>query len=600
MPSLQKRRKILSLTAYFLTAVFFVFVQQYQATLALLDYKNMADFDPKWLPCNLLVMAVPFLVLFFISRRLDVTTLVSAILVAVLSYANYNVLLYHGSPFFASDIFSIGAALDVAGGYRPVLDQRAMLIWNILFGELAVWLLLYGTQKCWFRRKFSFPVPLVSLAADVLAVYLVFFSPMTLFPKNLIGWSWEICVIEYGYPLCLTNSVSSLLHPYEVPEGYNAEAIQVSPAVPGGDERPDLIVILNETLCDISQYADVPESRALFEKMAAIPGVSGGYAVCSLIGGGTNNTEFELLTSNSMTSLKLSAPFSSLSMANRNSVVSYLNQLGYTTTAMHPCEPANYGRNRAYPDLGFDYAILGDAHFHFEAYGNRGWRDVDNYQDMMNWYESLPEDPRFVYLLTYQNHGGYNRNPSELDTITIQTEQFGKHTEQINEYLTSIEQSVDAFEALTQQLSAQERPVVVLMVGDHAPSFLRKLPSASDLSEAQREILLRTVPYYFWSNIPLQEDVIGTYASMTDLIPMLLKAAGMPTSSFYETILELNRQIPVRTYSGHYRDAQGNTGVIAENSQYQAAVRNYQFLMYDHLRNGSDQKYQPPLSQKDG
>lgn len=73
-----------------------------------------------------------------------------------------------------------------------------------------------------------------------------------------------------------------------------------------------------------------------------------------------------------MSILNLSAPFSSMSMKGVNSIVSYLKQLGYTTTGMHCASAVNYSRNRAYPELGFDNVVLGgDSFQYYQGHGSR-------------------------------------------------------------------------------------------------------------------------------------------------------------------------------------------------------------------------------------
>ena len=115
---------------------------------------------------------------------------------------------------------------------------------------------------------------------------------------------------------------------------------------------PDIILILNESLCDISYYSTVDEGAEVLAPIHQIPGIISGYSVASLIGGGTNNSEYELLTSNSMAGLSISAPFLVLNMENTNSIVSYLGNYGYYSVAMHCGAKTNYGRNRAYPAIG--------------------------------------------------------------------------------------------------------------------------------------------------------------------------------------------------------------------------------------------------------
>ena len=78
-----------------------------------------------------------------------------------------------------------------------------------------------------------------------------------------------------------------------------------------------------------------------------------GKVVGTSVGGSTNNTEYELLTSNSLHLLTMAAPFNYLNLRRETkNIVSYLKPPGYTSLAMHCESGSNYSRNRANPELG--------------------------------------------------------------------------------------------------------------------------------------------------------------------------------------------------------------------------------------------------------
>lgn len=584
----QCKKKSIEWGRFILVAAIFLFLQQFQLTVCLRPNKTILFMNLKWVLLNMAIVSIPFFTLLCFVRRLNVATILTSILFTLLSLINYHVLAYHGAPFFAEDIFSIGTALNVAGGYKYLVNKNTNITICIFLIEAGLWLIL-NYKANWFRRKGPGKVYAIPLLANTLLVYILLLSPLTLFPQNLISWSWAKAVPEYGYGITLCNSAYSMTHMVSEPEGYNVDTVMAESATEGNGNRPDIIIILNESLYDINQYADLPESEALFQTMDAIAGVIRGNSVCSLIGGGTNNSEYELLLSNSMALLELSAPFSAMSMKNVNSIVSYLNGLDYTTVGMHCCNASNYARNRAYKELGFDHVVLGpDAFQHQEGNGKRQWLDSGNYQDMLDWYDSCDDGPRMMYLLTYQNHGGYEQNEESLDTIHIQSDQYGDLTDDINEFLSSLEKSVTAFAQLIAELNSRDRPVVLLMVGDHAPPFIREMQAREGMNYAQREIASRTVPYYIWSNISLDDTVISYHTTMTDLVPMVLKASGMPTSMYYETILEMNRAVPVRIGSRYYVDANGTISEFTKDADYYGLINNYYYMEYNNIMKDDD------------
>ncbi|MDO4492176.1 MAG: LTA synthase family protein [Lachnospiraceae bacterium] len=559
-----------------------LYLQQFQLTCGLRVAKRLILMEPGWVLLNMLIVACPYLLLYLITGRRTIAIAVNGILCTLFSLINYHVLVYHGSPFFAQDIHSIKTAVEVAGGYKFLFRLTTLSSLVIFLVEMVLFLWLIKRKIPLHEKKARLAAGIKS-AVCICGLYLLFFSPIALFQNNLITWSWEQEVLTYGYGVCFCNSLYSLSHVIIEPEGYQEEMIQEQKAKVEDCTTPDIILILNETLCDISVYADVPESRELFRQMEEIPGVIAGQAISPMVGGGTNDTEFELLTSCSTSLLSMSAPFTTMSMEGIDNVVAWLKEYQYSTTAMHCRLASNYSRNRAYKDLGFDQLILGQENFrYFSTNGNRECLDSDNYKDLLEQYDQAGDNPRMMYLLTFQNHGGYDQNEPEEDSIKTEMD-YQAYTQEVNEYLSSIAYSVSAFQELIRTLDAQERPVVVLMVGDHAPSFLSDLPAKEGITDREAEICLRTVPYYIWSNQPLDTSCLSKNASMTDMLPMVLAAANMPRSAFHETVLQLNQTLPVRLKSGICMDNRSQIIELGNDPEYEQLLKNYQYLEYQML-----------------
>lgn len=411
----------------FLEILVFLYLQQFQLSYsATVGLKSNLLIALPWVLINMLIVALPFMIGLFISKKIKWAMIFNIITITILSLINYHILLFHGSPFLAGDILSIPTALNVISEYNVVLDSIVFRLLGICFIEILVWYLVYFKLKnknhidLIFKRKHT----LLLFLLNICCLFTLFFSPIAYFNKSLFSWSWGPAMNQYGYGVCFLNSMYVINNHYSEPENYNADSIvcEISDDISAVNSNgsPDIILILNETLANLDVYVDMKESQDLFSKINNIDGIISGYTVSSLIGGGTNNSEYELLTSNSMQVLTLSAPFLSLNMAESTSIVSYLNELNYTTVGMHCGNSVNYNRNNAYVDIGFDLIKLGKEDFnYYSKNGNRPWKDLDNYKDMIQTYESLDDNPRFMYLLTYQNHGGYEQNDDNLDIIKV-------------------------------------------------------------------------------------------------------------------------------------------------------------------------------------
>ena len=80
-----------------------------------------------------------------------------------------------------------------------------------------------------------------------------------------------------------------------------------------------------------------------------------GYALSSVFGAKTPNSEWEFMTGNSMAFLPSgSVVYQQYISKTPTSIVSNLKNGGYTCVAMHPYYETGWSRNAVYPDLGFD------------------------------------------------------------------------------------------------------------------------------------------------------------------------------------------------------------------------------------------------------
>ena len=524
-------------------------------------------------------------------QKWQVSMAVTAVLVTVWSIANFYVVKFHGSPLLFSEFANFGTAMNVIGGYTLAWERR--LTWMVLLGlaELAAAGLLALCRKRG-GRFWNWREALLSLAAFggvTLLLWLCLFVWQKPKPRETIAWTWREGVEGYGYPAVIVEDVDRSIHYLRQPEDYSPDHLDglqpVSARVPAS--CPDIILIINETFFDPADYMDLTTDVDYMADYYGIEGAVYGRAVIPSVGGGTNNTEFEVLTGNSMALLTRYAPFNYVSLnSDETCAPRYLKALGYRSAALH-CEPAsNYSRNRAYPAMGFDTVVMGNENFLCRNYGNRRNLDEDNYQDMLRVGESLGDGPRFLYLLTFQNHGGWEANDESFDTVHV-GEDYGDLTDDLNEYLTSIQVSGTAFRSLTEQLAASDRPTVVCMLGDHAPSFIGRLPARSDFSDTEKQIRQRMVPYVIWSNFDLDLPEQTDYASAVDLMAMVYRAASLPTSAYQDEILKLHDLVPIRTPNGFYRDAAGEMGSV-QGSPYEQAVQTYYELEYNALYRGSD------------
>ncbi len=539
---------------------------------------------------NILSLWLLLTLLMVVFNRPHIAALVWSILSFGIAFANYYILLYHGAPLTVHLLKNTATALDVIGSYHLYLDKFSITIllgFAICIGAVIV-LWKQNKGKSMLPTKSRIYVAVGCIVLLTVNIYLGIFSSISFKPKHSVQFSWASSAGNYGF-LALQleshfqeKSFSFSLENYseqDVLDAYNNTIAQTQPTTT--EEYPDIILILNECFYDLEKLVDLETNISPLENYYKIENAIKGYAVVPGDGGGTNRSEYELLTSISTDLLPHQTPFHTVNLDDHASIVSLLKEHGYETYAAHCATSGNYNRSQAYPALGFDHAYF-DLDFNgLEKYGNRANTDESTYKNLINWYEQPSDHPKFMYLLTYQNHGGWEQNPEELDTVKVKND-FGDYTGQVNEYLSSLRLSDLELVELFSYFETVDRPVIVCMLGDHAPSFAKQIADPS-ISEQDLAYLKKSTPLVIWSNYGLKAEDVG-YISMNYVVPKLLKTAGLPLSPFYQYQTNIMQDIPVILSKNTFYDSNMNLIPYDEEEQTTKDVQTYFGMCYSHLK----------------
>ncbi len=538
---------------------------------------------------NILTIFTAMAAVFIFVQRWWISSVVVGVPAIALAIANYYTILYRNSPISTQDIHNATTALGVAGNYSFPLNAYVM-------GALAVFaVLVFVTIR--LRRiersiKLSFKIATARIICITLFgtafMYGVYFAPKPLKPRTTFVWSWEDSYYKYGYIASSIEVLQNSLNMVNMPDGYNEETLEerVMAKIPDdvAQNKPDVIFILNETFYDLRDLIDLSGEESPMPFIDSLPDGQTGRTVVAGTGGGTNKSEYEFLTSNTIQLMPGITPFNYLEFDNANSIVSYLKAQGYTTWGAHPAEALNYSRGIVYPKLGFDSVLFRDDFGEIEKYGERSYAtDAFCYDKMLRDYENMGDSPRFMYLLTIQNHGNWDLNPDSEDIIKI-SKDFGDYTDDISEFQSCISLSDKAFKELTEYFEKSDRKVIICMVGDHAPSFATGLLDEIDMDET---FALRSTPYAIWANFDMQTEFPQT-VSMPFMAPMLLQAAGIAQSPFYQYMNVMKEQTPVITAFNLYQNSTGETFNYTDKTEYKQTIDTYFDMVYNNASPKAD------------
>ncbi len=518
--------------------------------------------------------------------------IVEGILLFIMTFlfpaVSYWANILHGTPFTFSDLNNAKTALNVIDSYIPRIlsfDKR-YVVWILAF-SVCFGLLIVVEKISDGKSKLSNGITLTLSIAYILLSFFV------LIPKNAVSWSLLNAAEKYGYVPSLISVSISEVNAVKEPDGYSKEEIDEiisnnKKSSDASENKPDIIVILNESFYDLDKAVDIENDVTPISYMRSLDNSLMGYAVVPNEGGGTNMSEYELLTSNSLALMQSNiTPFYNLDFKNANSVVSLLKEQGYTTLGAHNCVGDSYNRISVYNELGFDEIYFEKDFEGLTGWGNRGIAtDESSYDDILSWYDNMGDEPRLVYFLTFQNHGSWDSNDYNQNPVHVKND-YGELTDQLSEFNSCIYYSDKAVKMLVDHFDNSERDVILLMVGDHCPGLLSSLIEEyyPDYNSDERELNVRSVPFFVWSNNPdlLDVSMESKTMSMPYLIPKVLAGADVNVSDWYSFISKMSSQVPVFTKYGAYYDDLGKKHNYGDLTLYSDLLDDYFKLEYANV-----------------
>ena len=564
------------------------------------------------IPLYLVGFLLSFLALFSLITAFRRTFLIAFVYVLLLNSVaviNYYELALHGTVLTHQDIGNLTTAAGQLNNYTFRLTTSVM--WILLsFLATQFFLLVIRTRKIEFEVNWK--AGMISGLGLVTIIYFLIYSPVSIIDKG--NWSWERKFFIDSFIVGTLENIKVSSEIVQKPDGYSDESVLFSKDEQDANDKdysyPDIIVILNETYYDINHLADFESDVSYMENYDALDAYKG-YAAVPYVGGGTNASEYELLTGNSMSLLNTSTPFNDMLFQGVHSMVSYLERFGYTTMAAHSEPSSNYHRGAAWIQLGFDEVFFSDDFIGLEKYGERyPSTDSSVFKNFIRFYNEMPDDkPRFAYLLTIQNHGGWESNSPELDTVHIRETKglSGEDFERMNEFLSCIKMTDDFIAEMTDYFSSSDRDVVLYMVGDHCPSFLAGLTPKTNAdsgtvldacTEERVTFRKRQVPYFIWSNRILNNSEMpeNSEIDMCALSAYALKYARLPLSPYYSQLIKISQDSKCFTKIEANYEGNISAGYIGTDDKIKSIngmtepatqIRNYFYMEYNSFLNSS-------------
>ncbi len=397
---------------------------------------------------------------------------------------------------------------------------------------------------------------------------------------------------QLGFPYCFCYNFNTYL--VEKPEGFSAgQAKKYAEEYPESAEagkQVNVVMVMNEAFSDVTNddafnYPPGEEPLKFYNSLADSDYAITGHLVTPNFGGGTANTEFDVLTG-MQTNLISEGGASAFRVLNHNvnSVFRVFSEDGYQTEFIHPGQSWFYNRQNVYRYFGAEKLLFSEAFENAERKGN--WvTDAAVLEKMKEEFESAvqADAPYFNYTVTIQNHMSYTTN--KYGDYPIPDAPLKKHMSwephaMLSVYAEGVRDADAMLQGLTEYYSSREEPVLLVFFGDHLPNLGNNYLCYNELGMEIGEgkdipTTLRTyeTPYVIWVNtaaaeildfpevkdsLDLPEDHI---INANYLGALTLELTGRRDSdSFFSFLNGLRRELPIlrngvgRSADGTYFD----------------------------------------------
>ena len=546
---------------------------------------------------NFLLIGILELIFIVITNRVRLGTDIWAFICVMFNIVNHFVYEFRGTPAMASDIATVGTALEVADGYKIQFNfyttvALVMLFDFIMLGRVIKCELVF--KKVSHRLCGIAVMAIVSVTGfsqlvmtDMVSnrgLYLSLFNPMR---------SYQ----QYGSIACFTRSIK--LSVPEKPNGYSLKKVEeitskyTSDTVDPNKKRPNVIAVINEAFSDPQVLGDIetnedymPFIHDLMKNGNCVSGTT--YA--SIVGGQTANTEYEFLTGNSMAFLpKGTVAFQLYLRHAMPSLVTELKSEGYTgNSATHLQKARNYNRDKAYPLLGFDkFYDYTNMIVPFVKMRNNA-TDQCTYDNITHDYEQQRKStdaPYFGYTMTIQNHSSYDVPFDNFDDKRIVVE--NADATDLGYYLSLIKYSDEMFENLINYYKNTDEPTVILLTGDHQPRIhdesMDSITNGEWRNWNDEEMMRRyEVPFLIWANYDIDKKTVEK-TSMNYLQTILMETIDGDLTGFQKFQQDIQKEIPVLTSNGYWGADGKFYSVDDKNSPYYDLIQEYAMLQYNDM-----------------
>lgn len=537
--------------------------------------------DYRILLMNFIPIYLVLVLLSLLIKSVPIGFLISTLFFVGISFSHEKKVIYRSEPLMLSDFTLIKEAFTMTHEYS-VAPEIPVIIAIVIVLLVLIILIRYFRKMRWSFRWGGFII--VLLLMIVYTHSLAFDDKLYMdIGKESSGLNMWVYLESYeskgiSYPF---------IHSIKTSRGYKYKDFNTAVAEDtlskynsvdiADDKKVDIVLIQLESFKDFSVYKNelLDFNYDPYDYLHKLQNESiHGCLMVNSFGGGTFITE-----TNVATGYRNNPLFNT----NRMSYIWYLKNQGYKTEGSHPYVGTFYSRVNAYRHLGFD--AFYDMENTFSKISDEILFDRDYFPFIVKEHENANGDPFVSLNITYQGHGPYSREESPGNPALKWHESYDQGSyHYFNNYLNLVHDTQNQFKILIDGFRKSERPVVLVMWGDHSPSMgeghsiFKMFGINSDISTPEGLFNVYSTPYIMWANDKAKEITgnafvgEGPTVEPAFLMNYLFRQLGYPADPYNQFLTDFTQEINVikpnlTLYNGNF--------VPTENEEVQKKLKDF-------------------------
>ena len=539
--------------------------------------------SPSLFILNYLPILLLMLMLYFISGNCIFASGIPFMIFTAAAFANRTKSTLRQDPLVPSD-------LSVITEVKSILQNYDKIYMILAIAAVLITLAIIALAFLFFKKSDKLTVKKRILGAGgCISCFVIMFSTAysntELYNSYAVDGNIYFKVNQYiskGFLYSFIYDINNLK--VEKPSSYNPEAFNAIDDTAESTElndisKPNIVMIMSEAFSDISNsesinFDEYGDPLEFYNQFINRDDVISGHIVVPNFGGGTSDTEFDVLTGCSTKYIDSSQVSYNFIRKPMEAMPRLLKNIGYDTLAIHPGYGWFYNRTNVYKNMGFDDFIYLEEDFDPSTQNKGGYiSDEVTTQSIIDNFENHVknnDDPLFEFCVTIQNHGPYEEKYENLKTNFSTDIQLTDDEKAIySGYFQGIDDADAQIETLVNYFESIDEPVVLVFFGDHLPGFSNGMSYFSqfrpdiDLNGNQwQQMKAYETPFFIWAN-----DVALKTTNFSENAKNIKMPVNDIISSFYlgTTVMELLDMGNISPLFGFVNELRGSLPVASSN-----------------------------------